>query len=102
MPGRKFLGRVQANKMLLLRGETKCVFLVIWGDCKLWAPGFKHDQQACAAERYDGMCAEMLDRASQLDIPAKWLRFEDRAALEHPPNDSWHVARELLQSSKDF
>ena len=81
------------QKMLLLRGETKGVFLVIWGDYKLWALGFKDEQKAFAAERYDGMCAEMLERASQLNIPARWLRFEDLAALEHLPNDSWHFAR---------
>ena len=81
------------QKMLLLRGETKGVFLVIWGDYKLWALGFKDGQKAFAAERYDGICAEMLERASQLYIPARWLRFEDLAALEHPPNDSLHFAR---------
>ena len=39
------------------------------------------------------MCAEMLERAAQLNIPNRWLRFEDLAALEHPPNDNWHFAR---------
>ena len=81
------------QKMLLLRGETKGVFPLIWGDYKLWALGFKDGQKAFAAERYDGICAEMLERASQLYIPARWLRFEDLAALEHHPNDSWHFAR---------
>ena len=66
---------------------------MIWGDYKLRALGFKDEQKAFAAERYDGMCAEMLERASQLNIPAKWLRVEDLAALEHPPNDSWRFAR---------
>ena len=63
---------------MLLRGETKGVFLVIWGDYKLWALGFKDEQKAFAAERYDGMCAEMLERASQLNIPARM------AALRRP------------------
>ena len=35
----------------------------------------------------------MLERAAQLNIPNRWLRFEDLASLEHPPNDNWHFAR---------
>ena len=81
------------QKMFLLRGETKGVFLVIWGDYQLWALGFMDEEKASAAERYDGMCAEMLERAAQLNMPNRWLRFEDLAAVEHPPNDNWHFAR---------
>ena len=65
------------EKMLLLRGETKGVFLVVWGDYQLWAPGFNDEQATSAAARYNGMCAEMLQRATQLDIPSRWLRSED-------------------------
>ena len=80
------------RKMLLLRGETKDVFLVIWGDYQLWAPGFKDKQKTSAAQRYDSMCAEMIERAEQLNIPNRWLRFSDPGALELT-NDNWHFAR---------
>ena len=46
---------VFTEKMLLLRGETKGVFLVIWGDYQLWVLGFKDEKKASAAERYDCM-----------------------------------------------
>ena len=46
------------------------VFLVIWGDYECWAPGFNDEVRASAAERYNGMCAEMLRRAQQLNIPS--------------------------------
>ena len=81
------------EKMLLVRRETKGVFLVVWGDYQLWAPGFNDEQATSAAARYNGMCAEMLQRATQLDIPNRWLRYEDLADLEHPPNDAGHFAR---------
>ena len=56
------------QKMFLVRGEIKGVFLVIWGDYQLWALGFMDEEKASAAERYDSMCAEMLERAAQLSI----------------------------------
>ena len=80
------------RKMTILRDETMGVFLVIWGDYQCWAPGFNDEVRASAAERYNGMCAEMLRRAQQLNIPSRLLRSEDLAALEHLPNDAWHFA----------
>ena len=38
--------------MILLRGETKELFLVIWGDYQLWVLGFKDEKKASVAERY--------------------------------------------------
>ena len=39
------------EKMLLVCGETKSAFLVVWGDYQLWAPGFNDGQATSAAAR---------------------------------------------------
>ena len=90
------------EKMLLLRRETKGVFLVVWGDYELWALGFNDEHATSAAARYNGMCAEMLQRATQLDIPNRWLRSKDLAHLEHPPNDAWHFARSSASKLREL
>ena len=86
------------EKMFLLRRETKGVFLVVWGDYELWALGFNDEQATDAAARYNGMCAEMLQRATQLDIPNRWVRSVDLAARTTPGT----LLAALRQSCGDF
>ena len=74
---------------------------MIWGDYQLWALGFKDNQETSAAERYDSMCAEMNERAAQLNIPSRWLRYRDLAALELT-NDNWHIARSSAKALKQL